>query len=302
MFEKIKRIFPDKNAEDVQDLTVVSGGSKQGNDSGGHPRYRVASCQSVGKVRTHNEDTTFILNSFLSGLNGGLSFGIYLVADGMGGHQSGEIASILAAQGVASCLIEKIFKSYLFEDKSVSDLEIKQLLNDAVKDAQSLILQRVPGGGTTLTLVLALDERLFSAHVGDSRLYVIGLDGTLTLKTKDHSLVRRLIDLGEITEAEAENHPQRNVLYRALGQTDALVPDIAQFEMKSGERLMLCSDGLWGMLPVDKIQEILTEFPNLDQAAGALVNAANEAGGLDNITVLLIQKISLKNHLRESKC
>ena len=126
------------------------------------------------------------------------------------------------------------------------------LLDEAVEQAQALICQRVPGGGTTLTLALILGDRMFTAHIGDSRLYVLSEKGKLTLSTKDHSLVKRLVDLGEITEADAATHPQRNVLYRALGQTDALEPDLGQVKLVAGDLILICSDGLWGT--VDKVE------------------------------------------------
>jgi len=254
-------------------------------------KYKVASCQSPGQERAHNEDTLFTLNSFLGGLDVAISFGIYLVADGMGGHQSGELASNLAAQGVSQYLMERVHDNFLFERKSFSQSDIKQWLLEAVEAAQKLILRRVPGGGTTLTLVMVLDDEIFSAHVGDSRLYVIGLDGKLTLKTRDHSLVKRLVDLGEITEGEAGNHPHRNVLYRAMGQSDPFEPDIEVFSLQPGERIMICSDGLWGVIDEEKIMQIVKNGPRLNQIVCELVHAANAAGGPDNISVIIVERL-----------
>lgn len=253
------------------------------------PKYRVACCQSPGQERAHNEDTLFTLNSFLGGLDSSLAFGIYLVADGMGGHQSGELASNLAAQGISQYLINRVYNDYLFERNNFSNTDLEQWLVDAVSEAQNLILRRVPGGGTTLTLVMALGENLFSAHVGDSRLYLIGLDDNITLKTRDHSLVKRLVDLGEITEREAGHHPHRNVLYRALGQSDPFEPDIETFSLKPGERMMICSDGLWGVLDEEEFFQMVQNGQDLDNLACELVHAANEAGGPDNISVILVE-------------
>lgn len=253
-------------------------------------KYRVASSQSTGRERSHNEDTLYLLNSFLGGMDSGVAFGIYLIADGMGGHQSGELASNLAAQGISRALIDHVYHGYLFERKSFSQSDLIQSVIEAVQEAQALVLQRVPGGGTTLTLVMAVGDDLFSAHVGDSRLYVLAVDGTLTLKTRDHSLVKRLVDLGEITENEAGLHPHRNVLYRALGQTDPFEPDTEVFSLKAGERLLICSDGLWGVLSEQEIIRIMDQAANLDQMAANLVRAANEAGGPDNISVILVER------------
>ena len=115
----------------------------------------------------------------------------------------------------------------------------------------------------------------------------------LNLSTKDHSLVKRLVDLGEITEADAATHPQRNVLYRALGQTDALEPDLDQFKLEKGDLILICSDGLWGVVDKAALKGILRDDGlDLDQKACALVDAANQAGGPDNISVVLVKRIA----------
>lgn len=256
-----------------------------------HTKYRVASCQSTGKERAHNEDTLLVLNTFLGGLDASVSFGIYLVADGMGGHQSGELASNLAAQGISDYLMAHVYQGALFERKSFSESDLEGHLRKAVEEAQTLVLRRVPGGGTTLTFVMAVGDALFSAHVGDSRMYLIEVDGSLTLKTRDHSLVKRLVDLGEISESEAGLHPHRNVLYRALGQTDPFEPDIVSFTLKTGEGVLICSDGLWGVISQQEICKIIQGDQELDAKAQDLVNAANEVGGPDNISVILVEKI-----------
>ena len=256
-----------------------------------HTKYRVASCQSTGKERARNEDTLFILNTFLSGLESSVAFGIYLVADGMGGHQSGELASSLAAQAVSQYLVEHVYQEALFERRAFSRSELEQHLKQAVAEAQTLLLRRVPGGGTTLTCVMAFEEVVYLAHVGDSRLYLVGLDGSLSLKTRDHSLVKRLVDLGEISESEAGLHPHRNVLYRALGQSDPFEPDMEMFSLQPDEGLLICSDGLWGVISQQDIRRIIERCEQLDIAAQELVNAANNAGGPDNISVILVKRI-----------
>jgi PPM family protein phosphatase len=253
--------------------------------------YRVAASQSTGQERIKNEDTLFILNSFLGGMDTPVAFGIFLVADGMGGHQSGELASNLAAQGISQSLIEHVYHRSIFERKAFSETDLKQSVQQAVEEAQALVLQRVPGGGTTLTFVMAVGDELYMAHVGDSRLYQVDRDGLMTLKTRDHSLVKRLVDLGEISENEADLHPHRNVLYRALGQTDPFEPDTDILHLIPGECLLICSDGLWGVLSEQKMTEILNQGDDLDQKAANLVQAANDAGGPDNISVILIERI-----------
>ncbi len=295
MFDFIKRLFPDRH-----------GGFKTGSSSVTNPldadptivkslsrsRFQVASCQSSGRERSHNEDTLFTFTSLLDGMDPPITFGIYLVADGMGGHQNGEVASSLAAQGVSQYLIDHIYQHYFFDHQSFSDEVIHHYLQKAVEEAQALIKHRVPGGGTTLTAVMGLGDQFFSAHIGDSRLYIISKNGRLSLKTKDHSLVKRLVDLGEITEQEASRHPERNVLYRALGQLDPLHADINQFSLSKGDRLLICSDGLWGVLPDEHIEEMTRKSHNLDELALDLVQAANDLGGPDNISVILVERIA----------
>ena len=297
MFDFFKKIFHEKQeggwSSDSPTMQVNTGDLLSIEpDKSGLP-YIVATCQSTGRERTHNEDTLFVVNTYLDGIDPGLALGIYIVADGMGGHQSGEVASHLAVQGAGFHLLDQLVRTQIFERKGFTESEVKELLAEAVKQAQALICQRVPGGGTTLTLALILGDRVFTAHVGDSRLYVLSEEGKLNQFTKDHSLVKRLVDLGEITEVDAATHPQRNVLYRALGQTDALEPDLDQFKLGKGDVLLICSDGLWGVVDKTALKGILeNKGLDLDQKACALVDAANQAGGPDNISVVLVKRIA----------
>ncbi len=297
MFDFFKKIFHERSEggwnSDSPTVQVNTGNHLAINPEKSGLPYQVATCQSVGKERTHNEDTLFVVNTYLDGIDPGLALGLYIVADGMGGHQSGEIASHLAVQGAGFHLLDQLLKTQIFERKGFTEQEVLDLLNEAVKQAQAMICQRVPGGGTTLTLALILGDRMFTAHIGDSRLYVLSGKGKLNLFTKDHSLVKRLVDLGEITEAEAATHPQRNVLYRALGQTDALEPDLDQAKLAAGDLIMICSDGLWGTMDKTELKSILeNDGLSLDQKASALVDAANQAGGPDNISVVLVKRIA----------
>lgn len=254
------------------------------------PQYEAASCQSAGIERLHNEDAIFTFISHLGGFDSPSAFGLFLVADGMGGHQSGEVASRLAAQGASQYILNHFHESYLFEEQDFTDEEIKTHMRNAIDAAQKLIMRHVPGGGTTLTMVLVLNHRLFSAHVGDSRLYILGLDGRLRLRTKDHSLVSRLVELGEITKQEAQHHVQRNVLTRALGQAEPFVADLDQFSLEKGERIMLCSDGLWGVLEEQELFKIVNRRQRLEELACELVKEANKQGGPDNISVILVER------------
>lgn len=254
-------------------------------------KYRVATCQSTGKERPHNEDSVFTLNTNFGGLEESVNFGIYLVADGMGGHQGGELASKLAALGSSQYLMDCVGNAVLLDGEFFSQDDVKKWLIEAVDEAQRLILERVPGGGSTLTLVLAINDDLYFVHVGDSRLYVAELDGNLTLKTRDHSLVKRLIELGQISENEADMFPQKNILYRALGQSDPFEADTGSFLIQAGERLLLCSDGLWGVIKHDTINKLMHLPDDLAKIASELVLRANDAGGPDNISVVLVERV-----------
>lgn len=245
--------------------------------------------QSVGRQRDHNEDTVFVLNTLLSGSSDNLPFGIFIVADGMGGHQYGEVASVVAARAMSSYLVRKIYQPlYSLKPEPPSD-SFQEIMQEAVHEAQQAVLKQVPGGGTTLTAAFILGEQVTLAHVGDSRAYVIYPDGRMQGVTRDHSLVRRLIELGQITEKEAQVHPQRNVLYRALGQGEPLEGDISTFPLPHPGYLMLCSDGLWGVVSDLDIFRIISGAPHPSLACHNLIEAANAAGGPDNISVVLVQ-------------
>jgi serine/threonine protein phosphatase PrpC len=161
----------------------------------------------------------------------------------------------------------------------------------AVNEAQKAIQREAPGSGTTLTAALVLGQQITVAHVGDSRAYFVYPDGRIEALTRDHSLVKRLEELGHISPEEAENYPHRNVLYRALGQGEVLEPDIFTITFPQPGCLMLCSDGLWGVVSEQDLVRSINEAPNLQRACQNLVTAANMAGGPDNISVVLAQLI-----------
>jgi serine/threonine protein phosphatase PrpC len=252
----------------------------------------IASCgQSVGKQRELNEDSLFAMTTTMAGNSGNLPFGLYIVADGMGGHQFGEVASNAAIRSVAGHVIRK-FHPYLFNIKPEPlEESFQEIMQAAVREAQRAIQKEAPGSGTTLTAALILGQQITVAHVGDSRAYFIHPDSRVEPITRDHSLVKRLEELGHITPEEAANYPHRNVLYRALGQGEILDPDIFTLVFPQSGYLMICSDGLWGVITEQDLTRAIHEAPNLQRACQNLVNAANAAGGPDNISVILAQLI-----------
>jgi len=247
--------------------------------------------QSVGKQRELNEDSVLAMTATMAGNSGNLPFGLYIVADGMGGHQFGEVASNAAIRTVAGYILRK-FHPYLFQVKTETmDESFQEIMQAAVSEAQRSIQREAPGSGTTLTAALVVGQQITVAHVGDSRAYFVYPDGRIEAITRDHSLVQRLQELGHITQEEAENYPHRNVLYRALGQGEILEPDIFNIGFPQPGILMLCSDGLWGVVAEQDLVRAINEAPNLQRACQNLVTAANIAGGPDNISVVLVQMI-----------
>ncbi len=254
----------------------------------GFPQLVAGCAQSVGMQRDHNEDALYMLTTTLASDTRNIQFGLYIVADGMGGHQHGEVASALAIRAMSSYIIRNIYAPLLAVSPSEQDQSIQEIMQAGVMEANQTILSHALGGGTTLTAVLAFGDQLTFAHVGDSRAYLIR-ENTVEVVTRDHSLVKRLEELGQITPQEAATHPQRNVLYRALGQGEPFEPDIFTAPVPHGDYLLLCSDGLWGLVPQEKILEFINTSSSPQTACQKLIEAANAAGGPDNISAILVK-------------
>jgi serine/threonine protein phosphatase PrpC len=253
------------------------------------PQLISACGQSIGKQRDTNEDCLFAFTATIGGPRGSVPFGLYIVADGMGGHQDGELASNAAIRVFAGNVIRK-FTPYLFGLPSqMIDESLQEIVLGAMNEAHYTVQRQVPGSGTTLTAALVLGQQMTIAHVGDSRAYLLYPDGRLDLLTRDHSLVKRLEELGQLTAAEAAMSPHRNVLIRALGQGDSVEPDVFTLPFPPGGTILLCSDGLWGVVTENDMQRVILETPMLARACHNLVSAANTAGGPDNISVILAQ-------------
>jgi serine/threonine protein phosphatase PrpC len=245
--------------------------------------------QSVGQQRDHNEDALFTLNTTLASDDSQTPFGLFIIADGMGGHQHGEVASGMAARAMASYVVQNVYLPLFSTVVEPPSESLQDIMKASVFSAHEAILKYAPGGGSTLTAALIVGNQLTIAHVGDSRAYLVHSDGKLQVLTRDHSLVKRLEELGQITAEEACIHPQRNVLYRALGQGEPFEPDITTFPMHPTARLLLCSDGLWGVIPEEELSSIVAYTPSLPEACQKLIAAANAAGGPDNISAVLVK-------------
>jgi PPM family protein phosphatase len=256
------------------------------------PQLVVGIAQSVGIQRDHNEDTMFAMNAILADGEADLPFGIFIVADGMGGHLNGEIASGTAAKTLGEYLLTHFYVPFMTGQPRSESESIHEVMENGVREAHRSVVVNAPGGGTTLTAAMIIGDQVTVSHVGDSRAYFMFSDGRTQVVTQDHSLVRRLQDLGQIDEKEASIHPQRNVLYRALGQSEPFRPDINTHTLPAAGYLLICSDGLWGTVPDEEISEIVHSAPNPVIACHNLIEAANASGGPDNISAILVQYLS----------
>jgi protein phosphatase len=253
------------------------------------PQLKVGWATHVGEVRRHNEDTVLTVTTAHGGDDVVPAFGIFVLADGMGGHQAGEVASSLVARVVAHQVVRQLYLPILMEQEhNTNHSPLNEVLVDAVQTANNVVADRVPGGGTTLTCALVLGARACIAHVGDSRAYIV-TEEALDQITQDHSLVDRLVELGQLTRDEAAVHPQKNVLYRAVGQSGMLEVDTYVRTIPRGGRLLLCSDGLWSMVSDTDMGRIVATASSLQTACDSLIAAANRAGGPDNVTAILVE-------------
>ncbi|HEX2121659.1 MAG TPA: Stp1/IreP family PP2C-type Ser/Thr phosphatase [Thermoanaerobaculia bacterium] len=242
----------------------------------------------VGRQRQHNEDA-FLVESDAR---------LFLVADGMGGHAAGEIASRIAVDSISEFIL------HTKEDDGTwphaYDEHFTRTTNRlmaAVRLANTRVLEamrkdaRLRGMGTTVVACMADDEHVSVAHVGDSRAYLIR-EGQISRITNDHSWVFEQVQAGMLTEAEAEKHPLRNVITRALGGALQVTPDASEITPQANDVFLLCSDGLTGMVPENEILRVVTSSNgNLEKACQQLIDAANERGGLDNVTAVLVKTI-----------
>ena len=256
------------------------------------PQQLVFACgQSVGKQRDHNEDCVFAFSLAIGGDTRSYPLGLFVVADGMGGHRYGEVASSTAVRTLGGYLL-KHFQPSLVDPSVSMDESLQDLMRSAIDEAQRAVTQAAPGSGTTLTAALVLGQQMTIGHVGDSRAYAVQSYGNGEALTRDHSLVKRLEELGQISSEEAAVHPQRNVLYRALGQGEVLEPDIFTAPFPQPGYLLLCSDGLWSVLSESNLYKQVVGAKDLRSACQNLIAAANEAGGPDNISVIIVQLTS----------
>ena len=252
-------------------------------DSSPQKARKVGMLTDVGQVRTVDEDS--ILAADLSfGVNSKSSnFHLLVVADGMGGHAKGEEASKIALSAISRSVISEL----------VNDTPFTKLLEQGIQNANQDILDyttRNPessGMGTTSVCAIVEGNAVHLANVGDSRAYVIS-DDEIRRVTKDHSFVQSLVDQGKITEAESREHPQKNVITKAVGIGTSIEADTMRLTLDSDESLLLCCDGVIAHLPDDDIHKIIRDSPDPQTACQEIVDMANERGGSDNISLIIL--------------
>ena len=232
----------------------------------------------IGKAREINQDYYYISPEKEEPK-------LYILADGMGGYKGGEVASSLATDTVKRYIQDNFCKTPREKEA------ILKLINDAIQYANMVVYEKskevkeLEGMGTTLEVCLIYNSKAYIGHVGDSRIYRIR-KGVIRKLTKDHSYVQQLVEDGKITREEANVHPKKNMLTKALGCTAYVEPDIRVRNFELGDIFVICSDGLTNMVSEEKIFDIVTLGPQ--KAVDKLIEEANQAGGYDNITVVII--------------
>ena len=238
---------------------------------------RIYSATDVGQKRKMNQDYVFASEGPVGNLPN-----LFTVADGMGGHNAGDYASSHAVR----ILVDEI--------REDADYNPVKVIRHAIEAANTEIRNRAQedanlrGMGTTMVVATIVDQYAYIANVGDSRLYVISDE--IRQITKDHSLVQEMVRMGEISEEEARNHPDKNIITRAMGVKEEVEADIYEYRLKKGDMILMCSDGLSNMVEDSKIQEIISDpEADIDQKGNALLREANQNGGKDNIAVVLVE-------------
>jgi len=234
-----------------------------------------------GRVRDHNEDAWFA----------DADLGLFIVADGLGGHAGGEVASDMVVR-----LLPSLLEAELGPVSALEAAETAKGIERAIERLNRLVCDRglnqpeLSGMGSTLVLAIIRKGRLLIAHVGDSRGYLLR-NGRLSRLTRDHSLIQELLDNGSITPAEAAVHPYRAVVTQCIGIPGRLNPAFRHLQLHAGDRLLLCSDGLTNMLDDLLIADILGRDADAATVSHDLIQAANDAGGVDNITVVVVEMV-----------
>jgi len=266
---KVVKTLPDKTSNSDTDKPLLY--------------FHYAGLTHTGQLRTHNEDAFKLpVNIDADALQQKGYF--YVLADGMGGHHKGEVASAVTIEATNSeyyALVGSL-------DGDDPEEVIIQAMAKAIEEANDRVMDATEGGGTTIVAATLHSDQLVVMNIGDSRAYMLR-DGKMEMISRDHSLVYRLREMGKITEEEALNHPRQNVLYQALGQGPDFEIHVYADKLQLGDVVILCSDGLWGPIGDPAMFEVLATTPTPLKAAKTLIDMANAAGGPDNITAIIVR-------------
>lgn len=255
--------------------------------SEGRQHVSVGASHSLGLERTQDDDALLVFTGGADSHDGLLDFGLFCVADGLGGYDHGNLASSIAVRTVAHRLTQGVFLRLFELEPEEEDQPLEEAVREAFMEANQAVSQHAFGGATTLTAALMLGGRLMIGHVGDTRAYFINEDKVEVL-TRDQSLVQQLIEAGALNQDEVGNSPHRSVLWNAMGKTGELQVDVVSHAVLHNGYLLLCSDGLWAEVSDDEIQRIIYGTEDPQTACDTLIQAAHEAGGSDNITAVLL--------------
>lgn len=230
----------------------------------------------VGKNRVTNQDYVYCKSDAVGNLPN-----VFIVADGMGGHKAGDIASVTA--------VDAVLKSIEQSQKT----DVISIMEEAVREANKTLYEKSKcneewaGMGTTLVLATVVDSTIFVANIGDSRLYLI--DDGIHQITRDHSYVEEMVSIGEIDKSEARTHSKKNIITRAIGVEEETHADFFEVQFKKGDKLLMCSDGLTNMIEDNDILSVIAGNNNIESTVHKLIDLANDSGGKDNIAVLIAE-------------
>lgn len=230
----------------------------------------------VGKNRVTNQDYVYCKSDAVGNL-----LNIFIVADGMGGHKAGDIASVTA--------VDAVLKSIEQSQKT----DVISIMEEAVREANKTLYEKSKsneewaGMGTTLVLATVVDSTIFVANIGDSRLYLI--DDGIHQITRDHSYVEEMVSIGEIDKSEARTHSKKNIITRAIGVEEETHADFFEVQFKKGDKLLMCSDGLTNMIEDNDILSVIAGNNDIESMVHKLIDLANDSGGKDNIAVLIAE-------------
>lgn len=281
---------PDADAEDLNQATQQLSADSAPALSARRSVQGLAACaaRDIGRLRETNQDSVFAMLTSLPRENIDMTIGLFIVADGMGGHQGGELASRLAVRTVVQHVLSQLVLPAL--DDAITEalqplmIAAVQAANEAIWDSAQVLGTDM---GTTCTAALLVGHSLYIAHVGDSRAYLYEPGGLRQL-TADHSTVGRLIQLGQLDPSEAREHPLRNQLYRTVGQQPQVPVDFIYQPVGQSSHVLLCSDGLWGLVDEPALERALSHSPWPQDACDELIALANLAGGDDNISAVVV--------------